>query len=386
MLIPNDKQKTKLFECAGVSRWVYNWVLSRQQENYKSNNCFLFDNQLRKELTQLKKTEDYNWLNCYSNDIAKQAVKDACDSYIKFFKGYSKFPNFKSKKKSKPSFYQDSYKIKFTSTHVKLEKLTENRKKNKRQFNWVRLSEHNRIPFGEGVKYINPRVTFDGLNWWISIGIECVKNIETSNNTEIGIGIDLGVKDLAICSNEKVYGNINKTPKIKKIEKKRRRLQRQISRKYTINKEGGRYKKTRNIIKNEKQLLKLNRTLKNIRNQYQYDVINDIINRKPMFITIEDLNISGMLKNKHLSKAIQQQSLHEFTRKLNYKCSWSGVELRQVDRFFPSSKLCSECGAKNKLLKLSDRNWTCQECGTVHDRDFNASKNLRDCTEYKLIA
>ena len=384
MLIPNDKQKSKLFQCAGVSRWAYNWTLNRQQENYKNGGKFLSDGELRKELTQLKKLDEYKWLNDYSNNITKQAIKDACDSYKRFFKGQSKFPRFKSKKKSKPSFYQDTEKIKLTETHVKLEKLTDNKKKNKQKFNWVRLAEHSRIPFDKDAKYINPRITFDGLNWFISVGIECEDSAEKPTND--GMGIDLGIKDLAICSDEKTYGNINKTKKIKKLEKKRRRLQRKISRKYTKNKEGSRYKKTSNVIKSEKQLLKLNHKLTNIRNQYQYDVVNDIINRKPMFITIEDLNINGMMKNRHLSKAVQQQALYEFTRKLTYKCKWNNIELRQVDRFYPSSKLCNDCGAKNSKLKLSDRQWVCAECGTVHDRDYNASKNLRDCAEYKIVA
>ena len=373
-----------MWKSAGISRWAYNWTLDKQQENYKSGGKFIQDEDLRKELTQLKKIEEYYWLNSYSNNIAKQAIKDGCDSYVKFFKGYSKFPRFKSKKKSKPSFYQDTNKIQFTETHVKLEKLTNSRKKNKQQFNWIRLAEHSRIPFDKDAKYINPRITFDGLNWFISVGIEYEDSAEKPTND--GMGIDLGIKDLAICSDKKTYGNINKTKKIKKLEKKRRRLQRKISRKYIINKEGSRYKKTSNIIKSEKQLLKLNHKLTNIRNQYQHDVVNDIINRKPMFITIEDLNITGMMKNRHLSRVVQQQGLYEFTRKLSYKCKWNNIELRQVDKFFPSSKLCNDCGAKNSKLKLSDREWVCAECGTVHNRDFNASKNLRDCNEYKIIA
>ena len=384
MLNPNNKQKTKILQCANVSRWAYNWDLGRQQENYKSGGKFISDGDLRKELTQLKKVEEYKWLNDYSNNITKQAIKDACDAYKRFFKGQSKFPKFKRKKKSKPSFYQDICKIQFTETHVKLEKLTDSKKKNKQKINWIRLAEHNRIPFGKDVKYINPRITFNGLNWFISVGIEYEDEVKQPSNE--GIGIDLGITDLAICSDGNTYKNINKSNKIKKIEKQRRRLQRQISRKYENNREGVRYKKTSNIIKSEKQLLKLNHKLTNVRNQYQHSVINEIIGRKPMFITIEDLNISGMMKNKHLSKALQQQSLYEFTRKLTYKSKWNNIELRRVDRYFPSSKLCSDCGTKNSKLKLSDRQWVCIECGTIHDRDYNASKNLRDCMEYKIIA
>lgn len=315
MLKPNNKQKTKLFECAGVARWAYNWTLGRQQENYKNGGKFLSDGALRKELTQLKKTEEYKWLNDYSNNITKQAVKDACNAYKRFFEGKSNYPKFKSKKKTKPSFYVDTSKIQFIGTHVKLEKLTTSRKKNKQQFNWVRLCEHDRIPHGKDIKYINPRVTFDGLNWWVSVSIECPdSNVIPTNE---GIGIDLGIEKLAVCSDGAVYKNINKTNKIKKLEKRKRRLQRKVSKKYEIGREGNRYKKTKNIIKLEKQLKKLNQRLTNIRHNYLHQITTEIIKRKPSFITVEDLNVMGMMKNKHLSKAIQEQCFYELYYKIS---------------------------------------------------------------------
>lgn len=153
-----------------------------------------------------------------------------------------------------------------------------------------------------------------------------------------------------------------------------------------MNKEGSSYKKTSNIIKSEKKLLKLNHKLTNIRHDYQLQVVNDIVKRKPSFIVIEDLNVSGIMKNKHLSKAIQKQSLYKLTRILSYKCQWNSIELRQVDRYYPSSKLCHECGNVKHDLKLSDRMYVCKECGNIIDRDFQASLNLRDATEYKIIA
>ena len=372
MLIPNNKQKTKLIQCFGVSRFAYNWTLGKQQENYKNGGKFISDNELRKEFTKLKKTKEYEWLNQYSNNIPKQAIKDACDSYKRFFKGYSKFPRFKSKKKSRPSFYVDNIKIKFSDTHVKLEKLSNSTKKNKAKLNWVRLAEKNRIP--TDCKYINPRVTFDGVNFWISVGIEYENNLElpTSN----GIGIDLGIKDLAICSDKNIYKNINKTSKVKKIEKKRRRLQRQISRKYELNREGRSYKKTSNIKKLEKELLKVNQRLTNIRHNYLHQTTTEIINRKPIFIVLESLNVVGMMKNKHLAKAIQQQCFYEFYRQIQYKCLWNNIKFIEADRFYPSSKICSECGSVKKQLKLSEREYICEECGCVIDRDYNASVNL----------
>lgn len=372
MLIPNNKQKTKLIQCFGVSRFAYNWTLGKQQENYKNGGKFISDNELRKEFTKLKKTKEYEWLNQYSNNIPKQAIKDACDSYKRFFKGYSKFPRFKSKKKSRPSFYVDNIKIKFSDTHVKLEKLSNSTKKNKAKLNWVRLAEKNRIP--TDCKYINPRVTFDGVNFWISVGIEYENNLELPTNE--GIGIDLGIKDLAICSDKNIYKNINKTSKVKKIEKKRRRLQRQISRKYELNREGRSYKKTSNIKKLEKELLKVNQRLTNIRHNYLHQTTTEIINRKPIFIVLENLNVKGMMKNKHLAKAIQQQCFYEFYRQIQYKCLWNNIKFIEADRFYPSSKTCSECGSVKKQLKLSEREYICEECGCVIDRDYNASVNL----------
>lgn len=388
MLLPNDKQKSKLFECAGVARWAYNWTLSKQKENYSNGGKFLKDSVLRKELTQLKKTGEYNWLNDYSNNITKQAIKDACNAYKRFFNRYSKFPKFKSRKRTKPSFYQDTEKIKFTNTHVKLEKLTNSKRKNRQRLNWVKLAEKDIIPIGENIKYINPRVTFDGINWWISVGVE--EEIKVENEETESIGIDLGVKDLAVVSNGQKFTNINKTAKVKKLEKKLKRLQRKLSRKYEFNKiqiEGGeyRYRKTKNIRKLEFLVLKIRRRLKNIRHDYTHQITTSLVKAKPKYIVIEDLNVSGMLKNKKLSKAIHEQLLREFRRQLEYKCNWYNIELIIADRYFPSSKLCSKCGQINENLKLSDRIYKC-DCGNVIDRDLNASINLKKYGEYKKLA
>ena len=375
-LKPNNKQKTKLFESAGVARFAYNWTLNRQQENYKNGGKFIFDKELRKEFNKLKQIEEYKWLNNYSNNITKQSIKDACNAYNKFFKDEFNFPKFKSRKRSKPSFYVDTDKIQFTSTHVKLEKLTTSRKRNKQKFNWIRLYEHERIPYGEGIKYINPRVTFDGLNWWISLGIEYLDNIEMPTNE--GIGIDLGVEKLAVISDGNIYKNINKTEKVKKLEKRKKRLQRKVSKKYEKGREGNRYKKTKNIIKLENKLKKLNQRLTNIRHNYLHQTTTEIIKRKPSFIVVEDLNTKGMIKNKHLSKSIQEQRFYEFYRQLQYKSEWNNVKLIVADRFFPSSKTCSQCGSYKRDLKLSNRKYICENCNSILDRDYNASLNLKN--------
>lgn len=379
MLIPNNKQKTKLFQYANTARFAYNWALGREQENYKNGGKFISDGDLRKEFTQLKKTDAYVWLNNVSNNVTKQAIKDACEAYRDFFKGYTKFPRFKSKKYSIPKFYQDNVKIQFTDTHVKVEGFATSKKKNKQKLNWIRLAEHGRIP--TDCKYYNPRFKYDGLNWWITVGIDYEDSTTLSSNE--GIGIDLGVKDLAICSDEHKYQNINKTQKIKKLEKRKRRLQRSISRKYEKNKKGVSYCKTSNIIKREKELLKLNHRLTNIRQNYLHQTTTEIVKTKPSYIALEDLNVKGMMKNRHLSKAVQQQCFGEFRRQIEYKSAWNNIPVIIADRFFPSSKLCSCCGNIKKDLKLSDRIYKC-ECGNVIDRDYQAALNLKRYGEMVL--
>lgn len=382
MLVPNNKQNTLMFQNAGVKRFAYNWALAREKENYDNGGKFISDNDLRKEFTQLKKIEEFKWLNDTSNNVSKQAIKDACIAYQKFFKGLAKFPKFKSRKKSPPKFYQDNIKIQFNATHVKFEGFAKSSKKNKQKLNWVRLAEHNRIPFGKDVKYVNPRVSHDGLHWFISVGVEFPDNLETPQND--GIGIDVGIKDLAICSDNITYKNINKSDKIRKLEKQKKRLQRQVSRKYEENKDGVKFVKTKNIIKLEKKIKTVQHKLNGTRNNYNHQVTSEIIKRKPSFIVIEDLNIKGMMKNKHLSKAIQQQSLYEFRLQLQYKSKWNNTEVRVVSRWYPSSKTCHDCGYINKALNLNDREWICPSCGVIHDRDHNASLNLRDYNEYKI--
>ena len=378
-LNPNNKQITKLFQYAGCARFVYNWAIAKEQENYKQGNKFLSDNELRKEFTQLKKLQNYTWLNKISNNVTKQAIKDACNTYKRFFKGQCKYPKFKSKKHSIPSFYQDNIKIRFTNTHVKIEGFSMSKKKNKQKLNWIKLCEKEKIP--TNCKYVNPRFKYDGLHWYVSFGIEMDDDNTVPSND--GIGIDLGIKDLAVCSDGNTYKNINKTQKVKKLEKRKRRLQRSISRRYEKNKKGDSYCKTSNIIKRQKELLRVIKRLTNIRQKYLHQITSEIIKRKPSFICMEDLNVSGMMKNKHLSKAIQQQCFYEFRRQIKYKSEWNNILLIIADRFFPSSKLCSCCGNIKKDLKLSDRIYKC-ECGNIIDRDFQASLNLKRYGEIVL--
>ena len=373
MLVPNRNQNTQLFQFAGTARFAYNWALEQESKNYEAGGKFINDYELRKRFTAFKHEAENKWLYRISNNVCKQAVKDAVDAYQKFFKGLSKHPKYKSRKRGKPSFYVDPVKIKFTETHVKLENIAESKKKNRQRANWLRLAEHDRIPVN--AKYSNPHVSFDGLNWFLTVGIEIPDHepIAISND---GIGIDLGVKDLAICSTGHVYKNINKTSRVRRLKKKQRRLQREISRKYEKNKKGESYQKTRNIIKSEKQLLRVTHRLTDIRTNYIQQVTTEIVKREPSFIVMEDLNVTGMMKNKHLAKAVQEQKLAEFYRIIRYKCEWNGIRFITADSFYASSKTCSVCGSIKKDLKLSDRIYRCEHCGATIDRDLNASINL----------
>ena len=364
-LYPTEKQEEKLWQAVGTARFIYNWTLERQEENYKNGGKFLSDGKLRKELTQLKK-DKLAWLYKVSNNVAKQAVKDACNSYKNFFKGLAEKPKFKSKKKSKPSFYHDNVKL----------KVKDNKLVNIEKVGWIKTNEQ--LPVN--VKYFNPRISYDNKYWYLSVGIEQEETKEELMN--VSLGIDLGIKELAVCSDGKVFKNINKTYVVRKIEKKLKRLQRKVSKKYEMNKieKGGenrcQYKKTKNIIKLEKQIQQIHRKLANIRKNYVHQTTTSIVKTKPYRVVIENLGVSNMMKNKHLSNAIRKQGFNEFKRQLEYKCKFRGIKLVIADRFYPSSKICSQCGEIKKDLKLKDRIYKCNSCGLTIDRDFNASINL----------
>ena len=399
MLLPNKKQQTKLFSYADAARFAYNWALEKERKAFQNGEPFLTDSTLRKEFTEFKKTEEVAWLNGISNNVTKQAIKDCCIAFGNFFREYKKtgvkyskkkkehfarigkpltvydmkgHPKFKSRKHSVPKFYQDNVKIKITDTHIKVEGFAVSKKKNKQKLNWIKLAEKARIPMD--ANYSNPRIKYDGEHWWLTIGVEEADTGNVPKNE--GIGIDLGVKELAVCSDGKKYKNINKTREVKQLEKKKRRIQRGIARKYEKNKKGESYCKTKNLKKSERNLLKINHRLTNVRQDYMHQITTKLIKREPSFISMEDLNVKGMMKNKHLSKAIQEQSFHEFRRQICYKGEWNGVKVIFADRYFPSSKKCICCGHIKKDLKLSDRIYKC-ECGNEIDRDDQAALNLK---------
>lgn len=358
-LKPTPEQEALFWLSAGVARWTYNWTLSRHYENRETGGKFLSDSDLRKEITILKKEEDFIWIGDVSNDVAKQAVKDACDAYKRFFKGTTRFPRYKSKKRTTPSFFNDSFKIKiYPNKQVLLARIGR-----------VKTSEQ----IDPKTKYYNPRIKFDGKYWYLTLSFE--EPLRETHLTKEVIGVDLGIKELAVCSNGLSYANINKTLRVKKLEKRLRRLQRRISRKYQKNKGGIPFVKTCNIIKLEKNARHLHRQLSNIRLNHLHQVTTELVKTKPAKVVMEDLNVRGMMKNKHLAKQISRQNFSKFLITMEYKCQRYGIEFEKVPRFFPSSKTCSNCGYIKKELKLDDRVYKC-ECGLEIDRDLNAAINL----------
>lgn len=380
MLIPTKNQEILFWKSAGVARWSYNYHLSRNNENYNNGGKYLSDNIIRKEITQLKKQEGFKWLNEVGCNVIKQAVKDCNKAFKDFFKGTKGFPKFKSKKKSKPSFYVNYESLKKTSNGFKGEKL-----------GIVKTSEPlPLIPINS--YYSNPHISYDGKYWYLTIGYE-VKE-KDNKLTEESLGIDLGIKELAICSNGKRYKNINKTKEVKRLQKKLKREQRKFSRRIKnntkdyssyINNQGYKcekpnfkrpLKECKNINKQQRIIKRIYRRITNIKNNYLHQVTSEIVKTKPSRIVIEDLKISNMMKNKHLSKAIQEQKFYEFRKLIEYKSKLQGITIVIANTMFPSSKTCSQCDNIKKDLKLKDRVYKCDKCGLIIDRDFNASLNL----------
>lgn len=368
-LEPNKQQEQQMFFQAGCARHIYNWTLAFQKERYEKGEKFISAMGMSKYLTAYKKQEGNEWLKDCDCMVLVIAYTDACTAFKNFFrevkKGNAKsYPRFKSKNKTTPAFAPNYQAIKISENQIKFPKI-----------GIVKLSRKNYIPIVN--KYSNPRVTYDGLHWYISVGVEQEDYKPELNPTVLGV--DLGIKDLAIVSDGTVYKNINKTAEMKKLEKKLKRLQRQVSKKYDMNKDGKVYHKTNNIIKLEKQILKLQHRIRDIRNNYRHTMTHQLVEKKPQKIVIEDLNVKGMMKNKHLSDAIGKQGFFEIQRQLQYKTQEYGIELVMADRWYPSSQTCSKCGhtrTGKDRLKLSDRTFTCPECGHTMDRDLNAAINL----------
>lgn len=298
-----------------------------------------------------------------------ESMRNLDVAFKKFFKKNGGYPKFKTKRKSRLSFYVRYNTLKFKDRMCSIEKVGK-----------VKYKTNYNIP--TDYKYTNPYCSFDGKYWYLTFGYEHNEN-QVVLNKNLSIGIDLGVKHLAITNvHDKPFKNINKTRKVKQLNKRLKRLQRRVSRKYEANKQGSKFMKTNNIIKLERKIKLIHRKLTNIRNNHTHQTTNSIVKMNPYRVVMEDLNISGMMKNTYLSKAIQEQTFYEFIRQMKYKCKFSGIEFVQVDMFYPSSKTCSCCGNIKQDLKLKDRIFVCNECGFEINRDKNASINLAN---YKLI-
>lgn len=380
-LKPTPEQEVLFWKHVGASRWAYNYFIAENQRVYaeylandKQGKSFLNSNDVKKQITQMKQTT-HTWLKELSSQAIAWSVRNAESNYKRWFKQQCGKPKFKSRHKSIPSFYVRHNHLYKRDGGFQGERL-----------GFVKTAEP--LPdIPNGTNYSDPHISFDGKYWYLSLSYPVeFKQVEL---TDESLGVDLGVKELAVCSNSKVYKNINKTKKVKKLKKKLRRAQRNLSRKLIANIKG--YKKQgkgqapiferafeecKNYQKQKKEIKLLNRKLNNIRQNYLHQTTTELVKTKPNRVVMEDLNVSGMLKNKHLAKAISEQKFYEFIRQMKYKCELYGIEFIQVDRFYPSSKTCSCCGNLKSDLKLSDRVYRCDACGLVIDRDFNASLNL----------
>lgn len=365
---PTKEQIILIEKTFGVCRYVYNMYLHYNQEEYKKTKKFISGYDFSKYLNNEFRIEnpDKIWITEVSSKAVKQSIMNGEKAFKNFFKGLTKFPKYKKKNNNDSCYLIGT--IKVFRNKIQLPTLGK-----------VQLCEMNYIPKNKKIKSCT--ITKKAGKYFISCLVK--EEIIISKSTNEGIGIDLGLKDFAILSNGKVYKNINKLHKIKKIEKKLKREQRSLSKKILCLKKGGNATH-KNLDKQKLKVQKIYQRLVNIRTDYINKIVYEIAKTKPSYITIEDLNIKGMMKNKHLSKSVQQQKFYEFKIKLLTKCIEYGIELRIANRFFPSSKTCSQCGCIKHDLKLKDRIYKCEHCGTIIDRDYNASINLKNTEKYKI--
>ena len=373
---PTQEQKSTINRTIGTCRYVYNFYIAYNKELYDNGKKFMTGKSFSVWLNNeyIPNHPDKAWIKDAYSKAVKKSIEDGCTAFTRFFKHQSAFPNFKKKGRSdvKMYFVKNNPKDCACERHrIKIPTL-----------GWVRLKEKGYIPTTkDGWKIKSGTVSIKADRYYVSVLVQ-IPDPQAVNNRNDGIGIDLGVKDFAILSNGKTYKNINRSARLKKLEKQLRREQRCLSRKYD-NLKKGEVTQRANIQKQKLKVQKLHHKIDNIRTDYINKIIAEIVKTKPSYITIEDLNVSGMMKNRHLSKAVASQKFYGFRSRLKAKCDANGIELRVVDRFYPSSKLCHCCGRIKKDLKISDRIYRCT-CGYVEDRDFNASLNLRDAETYEV--
>lgn len=372
---PTVEQKTKINKTIGVCRYIYNFYIAYNKTLYDKGEKFMTGRSFSVWLNNeyIPNNPEKIWIKEVYSKAVKKSIEDGYTAFTRFFKHQSNFPNFKKKSKSDVKMY-------FVKNNPK-DCRCERHRLNIPTLGWVRIKEKGYIPTTkDGWKIKSGTVSIKAGRYYVSVLVE-IPDTKIVNNNNDGIGIDLGLKDFAIVSNGKIYKNINKSARIKKLEKRLRREQRCLSRKYENLKKGESTQK--NIQKQKLKVQILHHKIDNIRTDYINKAIAEIVKAKPSYITIEDLNVSGMMKNRHLAKVVASQKFYEFRTKIKAKCSENGIELRVVDRWFPSSKICHRCGAIKKDLKLSDRIYRC-DCGYVEDRDLNAALNLRDALTYEV--
>ena len=373
---PTEEQKIKIHKTIGTCRYIYNFYLFHNKERYDAGERFMSGKSFSVWLNNeyLPRHPEYFWIREVSSKSVKNAIENACTAFSRFFHHQSGFPKYKKKRKSDVKMY-------FVKNNPK-DCRCQRHRINIPSLGWVRIKEKGYIPTTkDGYVIKSGHVSIKAGRYYVSALVE-IPNNKIANSFNEGIGIDLGIKDFAVVSNGKTYKNINRSVRLKKLGKQLIREQKNLSRKYENLKKGESTQKA-NIQKQRLKVQKLHHKIDNIRTDHINKTIAEIVKTKPSYITIEDLNISGMMKNKHLSKAVASQKFYEFRIKLQAKCNENGIELRVVDRWYPSSKTCHCCGAIKKDLKLSDRIFKC-DCGYSEDRDFNAALNLRDATTYEI--
>lgn len=376
---PTFEQKQIINRTIGVCRYIYNFYLAHNQKIYETEKRFVSAMEFSKWLNNefIPNNSEFHWIKEVSSKSVKHSIMNAERAFKNFFKGRTKFPKFKKKSKSDVKMY-------FVRANTKTVIQCERHRIKIPTLGWVRLKEKGYLPANSNTHIIKSgAVSYRAGRYYVSVLVEKPEPEKLVLN-DFGIGIDLGLKNFAICSNEKVYKNINKSSRIRKLEKKLKREQRGLSRKYESYENIVVGATRQNIQKQKLRIQRLYQRLDNIRTDYINKVISELVKIKPRWITIEDLNISSMMKNRHLSKAIAQQKFFEFRIKLISKCEEHGIELRIANRFYPSSKMCHNCGNIKSDLKLSDRTYYCEKCGYMEDRDYNASLNLRDCQTYSV--
>ena len=373
---PTEEQKARIRRTIGTCRYVYNFYLGHNKALHDNGEKFMTGKSFSLWLNNeyIPDNPDKTWIREVYSKAVKKSIEDGCTAFTRFFKHQSDFPKFKKKGKSDVKMY-------FVRNNPKGCQCERHRLKIP-TLGWVRIKEKGYIPTTkDGYMIRSGTVSVKAGRFYVSVLVE-IPDVNIDNNSNEGIGIDLGLKDLAIVSNGKTYRNINKSAGLKKLEKQLIREQRSLSRKYENLKKGESTQRA-NIQKQRLKVQKLHHKMDNIRTDYINKTIAEIVKTKPSYITIEDLNVKGMMKNRCLSKAVASQKFYEFRTRLKAKCDENGIELRVADRFYPSSKTCHHCGSVRKNLKLSDRIYRC-ECGYVADRDLNAALNLKDAKTYRI--